>query len=74
MTNPQKIIWAHLTGVSLPEHDGKDLKKPSPGEIVAFVRDLDAVEMRRYTSHPKYGKTFQQNINAAIGAYGVPND
>jgi hypothetical protein len=74
MTNPEKVIWSYLTGVSLPEHDGKDLKKPSPGEIVAFVRDLDAEEMRRYVNHPKYGQTFQKNVNAARIAYGAPND
>ena len=69
MKKKDEAIWSHLTGIELPENQGKDVKPPTAGEIYAWVRDVDAEEMRRYMAHPRYGTTFKTNVESAVAEY-----
>ena len=69
MTIRDQRIANHLAGIERPEDQGKKVAPPTAGEIVAYLRDVDAGELRGYMAHPRYGTAFKANVEAAHAEY-----
>ncbi len=69
MLKKDREIVAFMSGCTLPEHDAHPAKKFTPGQIVAFVQAADPSDLRDYSNHCIYGKTFQKSMEKAFADY-----